>query len=113
MQRTFKCSTIVVSTQQGCRSFGSPEAIPLELRKKMSSCFDSMQTATIIIADRQGRVELGRLMRGEPTSLDLRSVPRLPKPSGRGRKRSLWPMSLIAAVVILLLAAWTVISLNR
>jgi hypothetical protein len=52
--------------------FHSVGEVPAPLRRKLQETTRSTNSATILIADRQGREELVRALQGEPSSVQCR-----------------------------------------
>lgn len=50
------------------------EDVPLPLRQKLLECTRGMNSATILIADKQGREELVRALQGRPSEVQCRLV---------------------------------------
>ncbi|MEX2260318.1 MAG: hypothetical protein WD696_00125 [Bryobacteraceae bacterium] len=61
-----KSSTILISTSQGEGIFRSKEDVPLDLRRRLAASLTGPNSATILIADRRGRDEISRALRGLP-----------------------------------------------
>jgi len=71
---TIKSSTIFVSAEGRTRVFRSIDEIPAPLRKKLVESTTGLNSATILIADRRGREEIARSLRGESTGIKTRFV---------------------------------------
>jgi len=71
---TVKTSTIFVSTGGRVQVFRSLEEVPGTLRKKLLESTTGLNSATILIADRRGREEIARALRGETTGIQARFV---------------------------------------
>jgi hypothetical protein len=72
-----KRSTIVISVGDDTRFYGSLDEIPPGLRKRLVESTNGLDAATLLIADRAGRTELLRAMRGERSCLaENRPAPR-------------------------------------
>ncbi|MFL6448854.1 MAG: hypothetical protein ACJ746_14375 [Bryobacteraceae bacterium] len=71
-QLTAKRSTIFISAGKGIQVFHSVSEVPPLLRRKLQETTRSTNSATILIADRQGREELVRALQGEPSSVQCR-----------------------------------------
>jgi hypothetical protein len=59
---TGKSSVIFVGTKEGVRSYDSYGKMPAALQKQLASTFHKENTVTILIADKQGREELRRVL---------------------------------------------------
>lgn len=71
-QLTAKRSTIFIANAKGIQVFHSVGEVPAPLRRKLHETTRSTNSATILIADRQGREELVRALQGEPSSVQCR-----------------------------------------
>src|SRR3954447_26368186 len=69
---TAKRSTIFIADAKGIQVFSSVSEVPLPLRRKLQETTRSTNSATILIADRQGREELVRALQGEPSRVQCR-----------------------------------------
>ncbi|HEX4751030.1 MAG TPA: hypothetical protein VH302_15930 [Bryobacteraceae bacterium] len=69
---TAKSSTIFVSTDEGTSVYRSMKEIPLPMRRKLQESMQGMHSATILIADKNGRDELIRALQGQPSSVRCR-----------------------------------------
>jgi hypothetical protein len=84
MQRvTVKTSTIFIAKGKRTRVYHSVQEVPQELRKELEESTNGFNSATILIADRRGRQELVRALKGMPSGLRTRLVssmqPRTPE----------------------------------
>jgi hypothetical protein len=70
---TVKSSTIFIATGDRIQVFRSLEEVPAALRKKLLESTTGLNSATILIADRRGREEIARALRGESTSVPASS----------------------------------------
>jgi len=61
---TLKSSTIFISVGDKTRVYRSVEDVPGPLRKKLEQSTNGIHSATILIADRRGREEILRAIRG-------------------------------------------------
>ena len=108
-QLTARTSTIFIATNDNTRVYRSVEDVPLPLRQKLLECTRGMNSATILIADKQGREELVRALQGRPTEVQCRLVENFrsqqPEKRVNSEKRSLfrsgrvWLEMLLPAVV--------------
>ena len=69
---TLKSSTIFISVGNKTEVFRSVDDVPPPLRKKLEQSTNSINSATILIADRNGKEEIVRAIRGLPSSLRSR-----------------------------------------
>ncbi|HTA68846.1 MAG TPA: hypothetical protein VK776_11240 [Bryobacteraceae bacterium] len=69
---TLKSSTIFISVGNKTEVFRSVDDVPPPLRKKLEQSTNSINSATILIADRKGKEEIVRAIRGLPSSLRSR-----------------------------------------
>ena len=69
---TVKTSTIFVSVGDETRVYRSMGEVPAGLRRKLEKSTTGMNAATILIADKRGREEIVRAVRGLPTGLQDR-----------------------------------------
>jgi hypothetical protein len=124
MQRvTLKSSTIFISKGDRTRVYRSVGEIPQGLRKELEESTNGFNSATILIADRRGREEVRRALKGMPSALRTRfapsfespvvshvpsSLPAVPTPWERVRAH--WPKVAIPAGIAL--ATWAALSLR-
>jgi hypothetical protein len=81
MQRvTLKTSTIFISKGDRTRVYRSVGEIPQSLRKELEESTNGFNSATILIADRRGREEVRRALKGMPSALRTRFAPSLEPP---------------------------------
>jgi hypothetical protein len=103
---TVKTSTIFVSVGEETHVYRSLGEVPAPLRKKLEQSTTGINAATILIADKNGREEIVRAIRGLPTGLEghvktaLR--PNAPEPS-RWKNWNAWLELLLPGVVGLLI----------
>ena len=69
---TLKSSTIFISIGSKTRVYRSVDDVPPPLRRKLEQSTNGIHSATILIADRRGREEIVRAIRGLPTGLRSR-----------------------------------------
>src|SRR5947209_891440 len=67
---TVKSSTIFVSVGDETKVYRSLGEVPPTLRKKLEQSTSGLNAATILIADKNGREEIVRAIRGLPTGLE-------------------------------------------
>ena len=86
---TLKKSTIFISVGDKTRIYHSVDQVPPTLRKKLEQSTNGLNSATILIADRRGRQELARAIRGLPAG--VRSpLARTPEERPRSAGRRAW-----------------------
>src|ERR1700685_1060457 len=69
---TLKSSTIFISVGNKTEVYRSVADVPAPLRKKLEQSTNGINSATILIADRKGKEEIVRAIRGLPSSLRSR-----------------------------------------
>lgn len=69
---TLKSSTIFISVGNKTEVYRSVEDVPPLLRKKLEQSTNGINSATILIADRKGKEEIVRAIRGLPSNLRSR-----------------------------------------
>src|SRR5579872_4362978 len=80
---TVKTSTIFISVGDKTRVFRSVEDVPPQLRKKLEQSTNGINSATILIADRRGREEIVKAIRGLPSGVRSRLAGPLAAPAER------------------------------
>ena len=96
MQRlTVKSSTIFISVGGKTQVYRSVEDVPPRLRKRLEQSTNGINSATILIADRRGREEIVRAIRGLPSSVRSRLSTTLateaePRPERPPKAPELW-----------------------
>jgi hypothetical protein len=89
---TTRSSTIFIATGEATRVYRSVSEVPPELRRKLLESTRSINSATILIADKRGREEIVRALQGRATEVRCRladtlrarqTVEELPGPSKR------------------------------
>jgi len=107
---TVKTSTIFVSVGGETRVYRSMGEVPAGLRRKLEKSTTGMNAATILIADKRGREEIVRAVRGLPTGLQDR-VPEIARAQAGVRPRiynnALLEMVLPGAIGLLIWLAFT------
>src|ERR1700733_13640225 len=73
-QLTARTSTIFIATSDDTKVYRSVEDVPPPLRQKLLACTRGLNSATILIADKQGREELVRALQGRPSEVQCRLV---------------------------------------
>jgi hypothetical protein len=69
---TLKSSTIFISVGNRTEVYRSVDDVPPSLRKQLERSTNGIHSATILIADRKGKEEIVRAVRGLPSSLRSR-----------------------------------------
>ncbi len=69
---TLKSSTIFISVGNKTEVYRSVNDVPPPLRKQLEQSTNGIHSATILIADRNGKEEIVRAIRGLPSSLRCR-----------------------------------------
>ena len=77
---TVKTSTIFIATGGKTKVFRSVDDVPPKLRRRLQESTTGINAATILIADRKGREEIVKALRGMPSG--LRTKP------GRSQRKS-------------------------
>lgn len=75
---TVKTSTIFISVGDETKVYRSVNDVPLRLRRKLEQSTNGINSATILIADRRGREEIVKAIRGLPSSVQSRLAPPVP-----------------------------------
>jgi hypothetical protein len=70
--RILKTTVVLVATEENTQVFRSVESVPVNVRNRMLATANRGNSATILIADRQGRRELARAAQGLPSPVKLR-----------------------------------------
>ena len=68
----FQTSTVLISTGGEDMVYRSLDEVPASLRSQLLKSTSSANSATILIADRRGRAEIARAMRGLPGPIERR-----------------------------------------
>ena len=76
-QTTLRTFTIMVYNSNRAQWFRSKDELPQDLRKKLEQTLHSSNSATILLADRNGREELAKALRGTPSALSARYAPKM------------------------------------
>ena len=71
---TIRTSTIFISQGNRNEVYGSLEEVPADLRGKLLESTTGVNSATIVIADRAGREQIVRALRGMPSQVQARMV---------------------------------------
>ena len=62
----YRTSSVLISKRGGGRVYRSVEETPKNLREQLRKSLDGANAATILIADRRGRQEISKALRGLP-----------------------------------------------
>jgi hypothetical protein len=108
-QLTARTSTIFIATSDDTRVYRSVDDVPQPLRQKLLECTRGLNSATILIADKQGREELVRALQGRPSEVQCRLVEnirsRQPEKQSKQEKASLWTSARFWVEMLLPIAA--------
>jgi hypothetical protein len=112
---TLKSSTIFISVGSKTRVYRSVDDVPPPLRKRLEQSTNGIHSATILIADRRGREEIVRAIRGLPTGLRSRLAQSLTGEVARAKPLSqVWELARNCAEVVITaalgLAVWALFS---
>jgi len=102
-----KTSTILISAGGDRQVYRSVEDIPAPMRKRLLRSTNGLNSATIVIADRQGRKEIAKAIRSLPAAATEES--RTASPSAPGLHDRLSSAVLRSAALILLVLAGTIV----
>jgi len=98
---TIRTSTIFIATGEKTKVYRNLKDVPPNLRRKLVQSTSGANSATILIADRGGRRELARAVRGLP-----RTTTPPPQPAAEGSEKGtrlgklLLPLGIWAEVLI-------------
>lgn len=103
---TIKTSTIFISVGERTRVYRSVDDVPPKLRRKLTESTNGLNSATILIADRNGREELMKAIQGRPSALPARGAgSRSPKQTAADNiARRYWPQ--VIAIALLAICMW-------
>ncbi|MBZ5606721.1 MAG: hypothetical protein LAP38_00575 [Acidobacteriia bacterium] len=112
---TLKSSTIFISVGNKTEVYRSVNDVPPPLRKQLEQSTNGIHSATILIADRKGKEEIVRAVRGLPSSLRSRLGASLGDEARESRRGIHWPALWRNWVELLLppaigLAVWLLFS---
>jgi len=71
---TIRQSTIFISEGAATEVYSSIDEVPAELRRKLLESTTGINSATIVIADRAGREQIVRALKGLPSDVQPRMV---------------------------------------
>ena len=97
--QTIRTSTIFATVGEKTKVYRSVDDLPRPLRKKLEASTRGMNAATILIADRRGRTELVRALRGMPSGLQSKLVGSRVDRRVAGERGRIWTPRHTAAVV--------------
>ncbi len=84
---TLKSSTIFISVGNKTEVYRSVADVPPSLRKKLEQSTNGINSATILIADRKGKEEIVRAIRGLPSNLRSRLSTSLREETPRAERK--------------------------
>ncbi len=88
--QTIRQSTILIASGERTSVYSSLEQVPAALKEKLLHSTSGANSATILLADRAGREEIVRALRGMPSHVQARlTSPKLPWTEAFARKHSL------------------------
>jgi hypothetical protein len=104
---TARSSTIFIAVGDETRVYRCIEEIPPALRRRLHETTRSMNSATILIADKGGRAELVRALQGRPSSMQSRLIDaiRAPQPEKAPAQEKRLSFALLRKWLQLLLPA--------
>lgn len=85
---TLKSSTIFISVGNKTKVYRSVADVPPPLRKKLEQSTNGINSATILIADRKGKEEIVRAIRGLPSNLRSKLTTSLREEAARPEPKS-------------------------
>ncbi len=87
--QTIRQSTILIAAGERTRVFSSLEQVPAALKRQLIDSTSGSNSATILLADRAGREQIVRALRGMPSHVQARLVsPKLPWTEAFARKQA-------------------------
>jgi hypothetical protein len=98
--QTIRQSTILIASGKRTSVYSSLDQVPTALKRKLIHSTSGSNSATILLADRAGREEIVRALRGMPSHVQARlTPPKLPWTEAFARKQEvvLPPAALAAA----------------
>jgi hypothetical protein len=103
---TLKTSTIFVAAGKKTRVYRSVDEVPERLRKRLVETTTGMNSATILIADRNGREQILRALQGAPNRLEQGPVSPMAQARERLRRLGWREWAYVAVPGVMGLAAW-------
>ena len=86
--QTIRQSTILIAAGERTRVYSSLEQVPAALKRQLIDSTSGSNSATILLADRAGREEIVRALRGMPSHVQAHLVsPKLPWTEAFARKQ--------------------------
>lgn len=109
---TVRSSTIFISVGKRTEVYHSLDDVPPGLRRRLEQSTSGMNSATILIADRNGREELMKALQGQSNHLQFRvAAGQQEAPIALPRIRSFWQKNCtwieITGVGLIGLAIWS------
>lgn len=90
--QTIRQSTILIASGKRTNVYSSLDQVPPALKHKLMASTSGANSATILLADRAGREEIVRALRGMPSHIQARlTQPKLPWTEAFARKQSMEP----------------------
>ena len=87
--QTIRQSTILIAAGRRTRVYSSLEQVPAGLKRQLIDSTSGSNSATILLADRAGREEIVRALRGMPSHVQSRLFsPKLPWTEAFARKQA-------------------------
>lgn len=87
--QTIRQSTILIAAGERTRVYSSLEQVPAGLKRQLIDSTSGSNSATILLADRAGREEIVRALRGMPSHVQARLLsPKLPWTEAFARKQA-------------------------
>jgi hypothetical protein len=116
-RQTIRSSTIFIAVGDETRVYRSVDEIPALLRQKLEQTTNGLNSATILIADRRGREEIVRAIRGLPSGVRSRLAATLQTRGSRRRWHFDWRTLLRHWAEILLpgvigVSVWLLLSMK-
>jgi hypothetical protein len=115
MTGVFRTSTVLISKGRGERVYRSVEEAPEKLRAQLRKSLHGVNSATILIADRRGRLEIAAALRNLPGAVrrwqtadgsQSPSVPSWLTPRRKAGMAALLLALALAVVAAVLLVHW-------
>lgn len=111
--QTIRHSTILIAAGKRTSVYSSLEQVPAALKRQLIDSTSGSNSATILLADRAGREEIVRALRGMPSHVQARLVsPKLPWTEAFARKQRARPHPSLPAPAPRTLAAWPRLAFN-
>jgi hypothetical protein len=109
---TVKSSTVYIALGGQLDVYRSLEEVPPSMRRRLDESTNGANSATILIADRNGQRELVRAIEGQPTPLRVRvrtsRMQTSTEPSSAEQEKSDRPWLELGIIGLLGLVAWLV-----